>query len=175
MIEADGIILRALEPEDVDLLYEWENDMKIWVVSNTLIPFSRYQLNKYVENSKLNLYQIQQLRLIIEVKDDETSFPVGLIDLFDFDPFHNRGGIGIIINSSYRKQGYAKKALALFVEYCFNHLLLNQLYANILVDNKASIYLFESLGFELSGKKKQWRKTAKGFVDELFYQKLNKS
>ena len=36
-----AIILRALEPEDVELLYTWENDHLIWQVSNTLIPFSR--------------------------------------------------------------------------------------------------------------------------------------
>ena len=175
MIEDDGIILRALEPEDVDLLYKWENDMKLWVVSNTLTPFSRYQLKQYVENSKLSLYQLKQLRLIIEVKNEESSSPVGMVDLFDFDPFHSRGGVGIVINSSFRKMGYAKKALSLFIEYCFGYLGLNQLFANILVDNKASISLFESLGFELSGKKREWQKTKNGFVDELFYQKLNKN
>ncbi len=175
MIEDDGIILRALEPEDVDLLYKWENDMKLWVVSNTLTPFSRYQLKQYVENSKLSLYQLKQLRLIIEVKNKESSSPVGMVDLFDFDPFHSRGGVGIVINSSFRKMGYAKKALSLFIEYCFGYLGLNQLFANILVDNKASISLFESLGFELSGKKREWQKTKNGFVDELFYQKLNKN
>ncbi len=175
MIEDDGIILRALEPEDVDLLYKWENDMKIWVVSNTLTPFSKYQLKQYIENSKRSLYQLKQLRLIIEVKNEQSSFPVGMIDLFDFDPYHSRGGVGIVINSSFQKMGYAKKALSLFTEYCFGYLGLKQLYANILVDNKASLSLFESLGFELSGKKREWHKTSNGFIDELFYQKLNKN
>ena len=173
MIEAEGIVLRALEPEDADLLYDWENDMKIWVVSNTLTPFSRYQLKKYIENSKLNLYQTKQLRLIIEVKEDTASFSAGMIDLFDFDPYHSRGGVGIIIHSAFRGKGYAKKALALFTDYCFGYLHLHQLYANILADNGVSISLFESLGFELTGRKKQWRKTLKGYVDELFYQKIN--
>jgi len=173
MIEDDDIVLRALEPEDVDLLYDWENDMKIWVVSNTLTPFSKYQLKQYIENSKLNIYQTKQLRLIIEVKDKDASLPVGMIDLFDFDPFHSRGGVGIIIHSSYREKGYAKKALSLFLDYCFGYLGLNQLYANIMVDNTASISLFESLGFQLSGIKRDWQKTTTGFVDELFYQKIN--
>ncbi len=174
MIEADGIVLRALEPEDVELLYEWENDMKLWVVSNTLTPFSKYQLKHYIENSKLNLFQTKQLRLIIEVKEGENLFTAGMIDLFDFDPFHNRGGVGIVIHSSLRGKGYAKRALSVFVEYCFGYLHLHQLYANILTDNKASISLFESEGFELTGTKREWRKTTKGYVDELFYQKINK-
>jgi len=117
MIEGNGITLRALEPEDVELLYVWENDMKIWEVSNTLTPFSKYQLKRYIESSKLSLYQTKQLRLIIEVSGKEESFPAGMIDLFDFDAYHNRGGIGIIIHENYRGQGYAKKALDLFVDY----------------------------------------------------------
>jgi len=40
------IILRALEPEDLELLYEWENDMANWLISNTLAPFSRFTLKR---------------------------------------------------------------------------------------------------------------------------------
>jgi len=173
MIEVDGIVLRALEPEDVDLLYEWENDMKLWVVSNTLTPFSKYQLRQYIENSKLNIFQTKQLRLIVDVKDADAVSTIGMIDLFDFDPFHGRGGVGIVIHSSYRGKGYAKKALSAFIDYCFDYLHLHQLYANIISDNKASILLFESVGFELSGRKKEWVKTLSGYEDELFFQRLN--
>jgi len=173
MIEGNGITLRALEPSDVELLYVWENDMKIWEVSNTLTPFSKYQLKRYIESSKLSFYQTKQLRLIIEVSGKEESFPAGMIDLFDFDAYHNRGGIGIIIHENYRGQGYAKKALDLFVDYCFGYLKMHQLYANITEDNKVSISLFESAGFELSGIKKHWIKAVNGYKNELFFQKLN--
>jgi diamine N-acetyltransferase len=37
-----NVRLRALEPDDIDLLYDWENNMEIWHVSNTLEPFSKY-------------------------------------------------------------------------------------------------------------------------------------
>jgi diamine N-acetyltransferase len=173
MIEGEGIVLRALEPEDVDLLYEWENDMKLWVVSNTLTPFSKYQLKKYIESSKLNLFQTKQLRLMVDAVEDGKEFTVGMIDLFDFEPFHGRGGVGIVIHSDYRGKGYAKKALNTFVDYCFGYLHLHQLYANILSDNEASIALFSSVGFDFSGRKKEWIKTFSGYVDELFFQKIN--
>ncbi|NPA35338.1 MAG: GNAT family N-acetyltransferase [Chlorobi bacterium] len=173
MLEGDGIRLRALEPEDVELLYSWENDMKIWEVSNTLTPFSKYQLKRYIESSKLSIYQTKQLRLIIEADDGKNHLPVGMIDLFDFDPFHNRGGVGIIINSRFRGKGYARKALMLFVDYCFGYLKLHQLYASITEDNEASISLFKSVGFEHTGTKLQWRKSVSGYKDELFFQKIN--
>ena len=38
-IEGRTIRLRAVEPGDVDLMYEWENDYDIWPVSGTTEPF----------------------------------------------------------------------------------------------------------------------------------------
>jgi len=173
MTQHGEVILRALEPEDIDTLYSWENDMKLWEVSNTLTPFSRYQLKKYIEQSQLDIFQTKQLRLIIELeKDNATNIPVGLIDLFDFDPFHLRGGIGIVIHKDYHQHGFALEAINMFVDYCFQTLGMHQVYANISASNTASLKLFEKAGFSLSGVKKSWRKTRDGFVDEHFYQRL---
>ena len=36
--------LRALEPEDLDILYRYENDSSLWEVGTTIAPFSRKQL-----------------------------------------------------------------------------------------------------------------------------------
>ncbi|MCT4587991.1 MAG: GNAT family N-acetyltransferase [Carboxylicivirga sp.] len=167
-MQEEEIALRALEPEDIDVLYQWENNMDIWEVSNTLTPFSKYQLKKYIEQAQLDVFQTKQLRLIIELETSKTI--IGMIDLFDFDAFHQRGGVGIIIHKEFRQRGFAKEALSLFANYCFNNLGLHQLYANISITNTASIALFESVGFELSGTKKQWRKTKDGFIDECIYQ-----
>ena len=76
--------LRALEPEDVDILYRWENDIDVWKVSNTIAPFSKYILRQFIENQKYDIYETKQLRLIIEAL--ETQKPVGTIDLFDVLP-----------------------------------------------------------------------------------------
>ncbi|TAJ09317.1 N-acetyltransferase [Marinilabiliaceae bacterium JC017] len=173
MIESEDICLRALEPEDVEMLYKWENDMKLWTVSNTHTPFSRHQLKRYIEHANLDLFQTKQLRLVIDICLEDKKTSIGLIDLFDFDPFHNRGGIGIIIHENYRGKGWAFKALETFILYCFEHLGLHQLYANISENNTPSIKLFESCGFEITGRKKQWRKTPQGYLDELLLQKIN--
>ncbi|MGQ1890281.1 GNAT family N-acetyltransferase [Thermophagus sp. OGC60D27] len=172
MIKNDKIILRALEPADADLLYKWENQMEIWPVSNTLTPFSRHKIITYINQTTLDIYQTRQLRLMIDIPEGEMQKTIGMIDLFDFDPYHSRGGIGIMIHKPEREKGYAKEAVALFTDYVFNHLGLHQLYCNISEDNRASIKLFESLDFKLMGQKKDWLKTPNGFKDELMYQKI---
>jgi diamine N-acetyltransferase len=174
MIEGSRVRLRALEPEDVELLYHWENKMALWVVSNTLTPFSKAQLHKYIQHASLDIYQMKQLRLMIETSLDGASFvPAGMIDLFDFDPYHSRAGIGIMIHEAFQNKGVASEALPLFVDYCFRHLGLHQLFCSIIVDNVSSIKLFTKSGFQLIGIKKHWRKTPSGFVDEGFYQLIN--
>jgi len=172
------IILRALEPSDIDWLFRWENDPEIWKVSNTITPYSRYTLEKYIENAHLDIYQIKQLRMMIDVKEStgKKNRPVGTIDLFDFDPFHNRAGVGILIGEkSDRKKGYASEALSQFIRYAFQTIHLHVLYCNIATDNSESIGLFTRNGFSIIGEKKDWLKTATGYKNEYFLQLINSS
>lgn len=165
-----NIALRPLEPNDVDLLYEWENNMEIWEMSNTQTPFSKHLLAQYLVESAKDIYTSKQLRLVIETKEKK---PVGAIDLFDFDPYHQRAGIGILIhNNEDRKKGYAGDALQAMSNYSLEILGLKQLYANIAADNWGSIQLFQKMGFTRCGIKKDWIKTFSGWKDELLYQKL---
>jgi diamine N-acetyltransferase len=167
-----NIKLRALEPEDLELLYEWENNDAYWAISNTVSPFSRYTLKRYLEDSHKNIYETGQLRLMIDNTDDNIT--IGTIDLFDFDPFHKRAGIGILIaNESYMRKGCASASLTCLIEYCFKTLQLHQLYCNILANNKESIDLFESHGFVQIGTKKDWIQTPGGYLDEYMFQLIN--
>lgn len=169
-LKGKNITLRALEPSDLEVIYYWENDPSVWEVSHTLAPFSKFVLTQYLETQHLDIYTTKQLRLVAMNKH---LVPVGLIDLFDFDPQHKRAGVGILIDEKARGKGHAKEAIELMETYCFNHLDLHQTYANIGADNEASIKLFEALGYKKVGVKKDWIKTTNGFVDEILYQKLN--
>lgn len=164
--------LRALEPEDIDLLYRWENDVDVWKVSNTVAPFSKHTLRRFIENQQCDIYETRQLRLIIETVDDPR--PVGAIDLFDVDPYNCRAGIGILIYGDQNEgQGYASQALALLVQYSFMVLMLHQLYCSIAVQNTRSFNLFRSKGFTVVGVKKDWTRTTSNWQDEYMLQLLN--
>jgi diamine N-acetyltransferase len=170
-----NINLRALEPSDLELLYRWENDPSIWHVSNTLVPFSKYVLKKYIENAHLDLYQAGQLRLIIDYTDPSgEKVSIGAVDLFDFEPFHLRAGVGILIaENEYRQKGLATLALSQLIEYVFHVLQLHQIYCNISTTNSASLQLFERAGFSIIGNKREWLKIPAGFADEYMLQLIN--
>ncbi len=174
MIKFEEITLRAVEPEDLELLYEWENNIDYWLISNTIKPFSKYLLKKYIENSHKSIFEAGQLRLMIDIENPKKA--IGTIDLFDFDPFHMRAGIGILIaDRGNRRKGYATKALKCVIDYCFNTLQLHQLYCSILSNNCESMELFRKLGFVETGIRRDWVRSAGGYLDEHFFQLINKN
>lgn len=166
------IRLRALEPEDLELLYEWENNTAYWILSNTVTPYSKYTLKRYLESSHKNVYETGQIRLMIDHIPDNIT--IGTIDIFDFDPFHKRAGVGILIaNESYRRKGYASMSLKCLINYCFTTLQLHQLFCHILANNCESMDLFRKVGFVEAGIKKEWIKTSGGYLDEHIFQLIN--
>ncbi|MFL5752057.1 MAG: GNAT family N-acetyltransferase [Bacteroidia bacterium] len=172
-LKGNNICLRALEQSDIDTLYKWENDTSIWKVSGTLVPYSRFVLEQYLLNAHQDIFTTKQLRLVIEPLDK--SIPAGCIDLFEFDPHHKRAGVGIMVEGTFRGNGFASEALELLSGYAFNTLLLNQLFCNIGADNEKSLALFQKHGFEKIGIKKAWNRTAKNtFEDEWLLQLLAK-
>jgi len=166
----EKIKLRAIEPEDIELIYNWENDPEIWEISHTLVPYSKYILALYIKNTDKDIYESKQLRLMVDTLDGKT---IGAIDLFDFDPYHSRAGIGLLIhNREERSKGYASAALELLIDYCFNKLKMHQVYANIETENVISLSLFEKHGFKICGTKRDWLQTATGWKDEVLLQLL---
>ena len=169
-LQGEHIFLRALEPEDLEFLFQVENNTEIWEISGTTSPYSKHVLKQYLENAHRDIYDVKQLRLCI-CQDDGNV--IGLIDLFDFDPKNHRAGLGIIvIDVKNRNKGTGTEAISLLSEYTFSILQLRQLYVNIAEDNKLSIHLFEKLGFQLVGVKKDWIYSEGIYKNELLYQKI---
>jgi diamine N-acetyltransferase len=162
------ITLRAIEPTDLTLLYKWENDDRVWFSSATTRPLSQQTLQLYIDSIN-DIYTDKQVRLII----DFNGKPVGCIDLFDFEPLHQRAGVGIMIDADFEGKGFASLALSELKKYAFNQLGLHQLYCNIAHNNTRSIQLFTSANFVQTGIKKEWLRVHKEWQDELFFQCFN--
>lgn len=169
LLENNNIRLRSPELKDLDFLYEIENDTSLWHLSNTISPFSRFDLEQYILLAEKDIFTTKQLRFIIEA--NKTSV-VGIIDLFDFDPLNKRAGVGIIIKEKDKNKGYASTALEILFEYSTNKLGLHQLYCNIESSNIASLRLFEKKDFMIVGTKKDWNFMEGLWNDELFLQKI---
>lgn len=154
-LEDSQLKLRALEPEDLEQLYAWENDTALWLLGNTLSPYSKLALRQYINDSlEMDIYQSKQLRLMIDLHHNSNA--IGTIDLYEIDARNRRAGVGILIDKAFRKNNYAYQTLTLMNQYAFDFLDLHQLYAYIPVTNEASLRLFEKVGYEVAGTLKDW-------------------
>ena len=170
-LKSDKITLRAPEPEDLALMYIMENDTELWSIGDTLLPYSRYTLRSYLEQSRQDLFSERQARFVITLPDSEA---VGMIDLAAYDPLNSRAEVCIGLLGKYRGLGFASEALRLLCEYSFKRLHIHQLYAYIAVENDESRKLFAKNGFVEASVLKDWLRNEKSFSDVVLVQKMAK-
>jgi len=166
-MEEKNIRLRAMEPEDLDFLYEMENDESLWEVGCTNVPYSRQVLLDYITTATADIYTDKQVRFIIEDKQGQA---VGIVDLMSFDPRHLRAELGVVIKRDHQGRGLAKSAILHLLGYATNVLHLHQVYAIVAVSNGSAVKLFKSLGFQGDKVLKDWLASGKGYEDAYFFQ-----
>lgn len=169
MLDLQTLYLRALEPNDIEVLFTIENDPVLQFYSSHNGPYSRFMLQRYIEQQHQSVYEQKQQRFVISPSSGEV---LGFVDIFDFDPQSKRAGIGIVVLSQYRAKGVATKALALLEDFVIKHYNMHMLYADVLCDNKASCALFEKGNYVLMGIKRDWYFFQQKFHDVKGYQKI---
>ena len=134
----------------------------------TLFPFSFEAIHR--NQPKRHLYR-WPASIDVELPDKQV---VGIIDICNFEAFHNRAEVGIVIDESYRNQGLGSLSLSILIEHCFQYLGIRQLYAYIDVTNEPCLRLFEKAGFEKCAYLKDWMRTGKTYRDVVMVQLLNR-
>jgi diamine N-acetyltransferase len=169
-LESENIILRAVEPSDATLIFQWENNIEWWKHGSILNPISQLEIEAYIENRK-DIYLDKSLRLMIVEKENKET--IGTIDIFDFDAHHKRAGVGILIaEKDFRNKGLAKESLKILIKYCSDILFINQLYCHISLSNSNSLELFKNAGFSISGTLKQWNRISKNEFEDVYVLQL---
>lgn len=169
MLEGNNIRLRAVEPEDLDLMYLIENDTELWSCGHNTVPFSYYTLKQYLSENTNDLYRDRQLRLVIETKE---GISVGFLDLLHYEPLHLRAEVGIVVLAEQQRRGIATESLQLLREYAFSFLGLKQLYAHIPDNNIASQALFTCCDYKKTATLQDWLKTPTGWQSVYIFQLL---
>jgi len=157
------VTLRALEPEDLELVYQIENDRENWREGVTNVPYSRYALRQFIADSTCDIYRDGQVRLVVQ----DGQQPVGFADLVNFSPTHLRAELGLIIFPSHRHRGYATAALQAMRHYAHTVLHLHQLYSIVGKSNEYSLRMFRALGLQPEATLCDWLFDGHGYQDAL--------
>ncbi len=169
--------LRALEPDDLEVLYAIENDTTLWRLSNTTVPYSKECLRQFILTTTADIFADKQLHLVVETAPAATepaAAPaiVGIVSLVNFDPRNSRAEVAIVILEKYRHRGYATHILSHLIDYTERFLHIHSLYAVIPADNSASRQLFHHVGFTESATLDHWLATDNGYAPAVVAQKV---
>lgn len=163
------ITLRAMEPEDLEVLYTIENDRSLWDMGTSNVPYSRYSLRDYIVHASNDIYVDRQVRLVIENSEHQV---VGLADLANFDPQHLRAELGLVILRQYQRRGYAEAAVVQVLDYARHILHLHQLYVIIDQRNEAALQIFRKYCFIAGRTLKDWLFDGEKYHDASFFQRI---
>ena len=79
---SERVRLRAMEPEDLEVMYAMENDSRTWDVTNFTVPYSRFVLKQYIENSECDMFADRQLRMMIVRAEDDVVIVPSILQSF---------------------------------------------------------------------------------------------
>lgn len=150
-IYGQKVVLRAMEPEDMEMLREMVNDPEIErMVGGWSFPISKVEQMKWYERV---VSDKQNLRFIIETR--ESDEPIGMISLTEIDWKNREAVYAIKLKKDAPKQkGYASDSEFALMKFAFEELQLHRLTSEVLEYNIASIALTEKCGAQREGLKR---------------------
>jgi len=141
MLHTDRLVLRKMTVRDADDMYEYSCRPEV----------SRYLLwtphtDIKVTRSYLRYLQVQYAQKkfydwAVDLKS--TGKMIGTCGFSRFDEENNAAEVGYVLNSDYWGLGYAAEALACVLDFGFQTLGFNRIYARILDGNTQSVRVAE--------------------------------
>lgn len=149
IIRGEKIILRAISLKDTDLLLNLINDPETEkMLGGFSYPVSREEQERWISNQ---FGRNDVFRGIVATVDDSDR-GLGTVILSDIDSRNGVAQIHIKMDQEIgRGKGYGTDAVRAVVNYAFNEMRLNCIYADILEYNIPSQRLFEKCGFHKDG------------------------
>lgn len=145
------VVLRAMEPEDCELVRDMFNDPEIEnLVVGWAFPLSKYGQQKWYEKH----FADQDFRFIIETAEDGA---VGVATLLDIDWKNRMAEHGIkLANKERRGKGIGTDAVMAIMRYAFDELGLNRLNGSWFPENVASKNMYMKCGWKEEGVRRNY-------------------
>lgn len=146
IITGDHIVLRLLNKADIENRVRWFNDPD---VRKTLIISERFELDKTILWFEKMQADDSRLEFVIETPQKTA---VGVIGLAGIDSAHRTAEIYLVIGQKeFWGKGLMLEAECLLIDWAFNSLGLEKIWAEARPDNVASVITMKKIGFQIEG------------------------
>ena len=146
------VALRAREPEDVPLLYEWFNDPEVTEFLSIRYPVSFRTEKEFVES----VGEISYARAGFAITTLDGGKLIGGCDLVDTSPENRSAELGIAIgDKNYWDGGYGTDAMRTLCRFGFEMMNLHRIQLEVYDGNDRARHVYEKVGFKHEVTKRQ--------------------
>lgn len=148
MIDLGEILLRKLEPHDLDQLYIYRNSPEtLALLSRFSIGLSRADLACW-----LDFHLEQKDEVLLAIVEAKTNRCIGQVGLYQIDHRVGKAEFGILIgDSSWLSRGVGRRVSEALFSLAFDQLNLQRIWIEILGTNPRSLAVYHRLGFQAEG------------------------
>lgn len=165
-LETERLTMQPFNKEDSIRIKELANNKELATILG--LPFP-YELEHAEDWIAIQPEQIQKgLEYPLTIVNKKENEIIGTITL-RIDKNNNKGELGYWIGRDYWGNGFATEAVNRIIEFGFNQLDLNKIWASAISRNKASSIVLEKAGFQKEGRLKQNRLLQNEYEDVDVY------
>jgi RimJ/RimL family protein N-acetyltransferase len=140
------IRLRAREPEDEPLLYEWFNDPEVTEFLTVRYPLSHRNEREFIDANSAPAYQNANFAIVR--KSDGTM--IGGCSLEGASPENRSAILGIAIgDKSAWDGGYGTDTMRVLCRFGFEHMNLHRITLEVYAGNERAKHVYEKVGFKV--------------------------
>ncbi len=165
MIEGKKVHLRALERDDIQLLWKWDNDHEVqYFMANPPAAASLdYEARRYDDLTT----NPTKRAFIIETKETPHR-AIGLIDYYDLSVRNQNCWVSIMIGEKeFWGQGYGTDAMRAMLDYLFNQMHLHKVRLWAVGHNERATASYRKCGFQVEGISKESVSSEGRWYDEI--------
>ncbi len=159
--------LRAIEPEDWETFYAWNQDAEASRGLNLdQFPQSKVAVREWATNVATRPPERDRFFFVIENLEGEI---VGSISTHECDPRHGTFGYGLGVRREHYRKGYATEAALLLLRHFFRERRYQKVNVHVYSFNEPSLRLHERLGFQQEGRLRRMFFVDGAWVDDVLF------
>jgi RimJ/RimL family protein N-acetyltransferase len=157
------VVIGSFVPDDYQAMYCWANDVVAARLDGAFRPVNLKDVLSWCESAGTD-----QSRVMLAIRQRTDSKIIGYLYIRNINPVHRSADLGIRIGEEkHRGQGYGKEALAMGLDYCWNHLNLQRIGLIVFRNNVRAINAYKAAGFKREGLLKKFFFIDGSWVDVL--------
>jgi len=146
-IQSPRLILRALDPEDLDDFLVYRQDEEVCRYQG-FSPYTKEKALQFLQTYNWFDFSVKGKWMQVAIEEQASGKLIGDCALRFLEQEHQIAEVGCTLNPQYQGQGYAGEALRALITALYDLRAFHKIVATLDARNQTAIRLIEQLGFQ---------------------------